>query len=428
MTGERRSKALSVFFKRHHKMPHQRFSRRWGIPAYKAFLIQAIADRLAHVFRGRGSLLTGKGHKAQARAQILRYLQLAICKLCAARVNGLRITELVHNVQRAVQQRIHRRDVGGLHQRDRFDQRAQSLIIAAIVLIGLHDHRSRRRVIADQLIGAGGHHGMAGIARFRVQEGLFQQRRREVPLNVRTPAIIHYLAVRRNHADGIGRYIDQHQLIEVRQRIAAQGDAKGHVIHQPQTRQHGLLSAVVVVVAVNLPIQRGIAAQLRHGGTGLHQHAEDVILRSDRRTVVVAQAVLHLKLIELVAVAILQRSFQRHRAFVHRIGAAGDRHGAVAVQHVAHVHVRGVGAEQIGGKAASDLRHRAHRDLAAPHQRKDDQRQFGILLQVQRLPRAVPRRRVIRANRVDTRVQHRLRAAVRTDFQGRFLPSITSSP
>ena len=169
MTGERHSKALSVFFKRHHKMPHQRFSRRWGIPAYKAFLIQAIADRLAHVFRGRGSLLAGKGHKAQARAQILRYLQLAICKLCAARINGLRIAELVHIVQRAVQQRIHRRDVGGLHQRDRFDQRALSLIIAAIVLIGLHDHRSRRRVMRANRVDTRVQHRLRAAVRIDFQ-------------------------------------------------------------------------------------------------------------------------------------------------------------------------------------------------------------------------------------------------------------------
>jgi len=201
----------------------------------------------------------------------------------------------------------------------------------------------------------------------------------------------------REDADGIGRYVDIGQLIEIRQISVIDRQAEGVLIDQADAGEYLVSALAEGGIAHQLAVTVRRRAEGVQLGRTLQEHAEDIVSRTDGRTIIVGEAGGHVEGIGLVAVRSHRGRIDRHHRAVGRIGrVVCERDGGVAVQHGAHVDVGGIVPPHVGEEVAADFCARADDHLGTLRQLADHQVDCRVAEEVEALRRRIPVGRIDR--------------------------------
>ena len=210
----------------------------------------------------------------------------------------------------AARQSLHHRIVPGMGIGQAVDARLLAVLVALVP--GVHGELRRRPVKGFDPVGSRAGIRMDKISRFRIQDRLPQEVRREERLPVRIrfiPDIRAVLAVihpapRGNHPGRVRTEAEAGQFKEVRQRFLPDDQGELAVADNAHTGQFPGPSGAVLLIAQQVIRLFRTSAQVADQGAALQQDGESVVPRGHRRSVREIQVVAEHDLIPPVAVPV----------------------------------------------------------------------------------------------------------------------------
>ena len=213
---------------------------------------------------------------------------------------------------------------------------------------------------------------MGHVARFLVKDGLgehFDGERHFLDLGVDVAqvgavSIVGHRTFGGEHGDGIGVGAQVGVVVEERLVGALDGDAVGVGIQQAHAGKDVAFAAGVFLIADDMLILAGLRTELRHLVRGAQQVGEHVVRRGDGRFAVGIDQVI-LKGDGVDGVGAVRRAFDGldDHVIKHEFDLRIPDHGAVAVDHGAHVDIAGIVAPHAGEEIAAHFGGVAHGDM-----------------------------------------------------------------
>ena len=235
------------------------------------------------------------------------------------------------------------------------------------LIIAVQFKLSLRAVIGHQRIHTADHRRMGNVARLRIQHGAAQHIRREGAVDIRAFAVILHLAARSDHADRIGRVIQQTQLIEEGTIFRADRDGQVGIVKHAHALE-SLRAVLVIRRAQQARAAIGRAADFRHLSGSVQQDRKCIVARRNRRAIGVTQILAQGQRIGAIALAILGFHQAGNHTVVEHVAAliAVPFYQMIAMQQRLHIQIAGIAAKRQGEEVAAQGRGGTHHQFVFP--------------------------------------------------------------